>query len=270
MSRFPFTPLDWSDPASWTAAYKIGWPRNRLIRLGYHRAVLFPEAARRAGDLIRKLGLTDRSSVVVVGAAYGWTVEAMAAAVPGIKVVGTDISSLIHTEKAKTETADYEAAIVKAGLDPKSGDGAAHLALMDDGGTRGRTTVVNEDGESAGSMTAIKDALGSGTVDWVITEGVLQGFTDAEAAAWATKIGGMAANVLHILTPRASIKDQDTGAEIGQIDSDGSVFATIGGRRVQKQAGIANWKWMHEWRTLLDAAGLTAHKLTTLNTRELV
>lgn len=206
----------WDTKAEWDANYRIGAEgatgRTRHgpeVKLNYARSVVMPYCQARAEGMPTLFGWSAPGpTIVIVGAAFGWTVEALEA-LGYTSVVGTDISTYVHTEKAATEEADIEAAITVAGLDPSTGEGAALKARFFDGGNRTRTSrsVLDEDGTTNTSRKNIKSALGLGngdTIDWAITEGVLSSLSDLEAQALSEDAHLYAANIAHFVhTPSA-------------------------------------------------------------------
>jgi hypothetical protein len=158
-------------------------------------------ATRYATQVIPLLGLTATDTVLLVGAAYGWEVEAFKAALPGITCVGTETSSYIHSVAAETETLELRTIISLAGLDPDTGEGAAILAEIDDGGIRMRETVLNEGLQNNGSRNRVKNSWGGGNADWAISMQVLPWITDQEALDLSANMHLVANNVAHLTRP---------------------------------------------------------------------
>lgn len=192
--------VDASDPAVWSNAYQIGYPKNRRVRLNYDRAVMLPIARRHAEGLVRALGLADGQSLGIAGGGFGWIAEELARLLPSSRIITTDTSSLVHAQKDLPATANYRAAIAKAGLDPDSGEGAALLADMDDGGAQARVTIVDEDLSNNSSRNRVRQAVG-GALDWAISEEVLPWLIDDECVALDGWMHDLAPNVAHLLTP---------------------------------------------------------------------
>ncbi len=197
--------VDASDPAVWSNAYQIGYPKNRRVRLNYDRAVMLPIARRHAEGLVRALGLTDGQRIGIAGGGFGWTAEELARLLPNSRIVTTDTSSWVHANKDLPATANYRAAIQKAGLDPDSGGGAALLAEMDDGGAQARVTILDEELSNDGSRNRVRQAVG-GTLDWAISEEVLPWLVDNECVELDGWMRRLAPNIAHLLTPyRANV-----------------------------------------------------------------
>lgn len=75
-----------------------GHPNTREeIRLHYERAALWPDMVRRAGFFAQHFGLTSTSRVLLVGAGFGWTVEALGNL--GVRAIGTDTSPYVQANK---------------------------------------------------------------------------------------------------------------------------------------------------------------------------
>ena len=184
---------DWNLQATWDAAYSIGaegdtgHPSTRAeVKLGYHRAAMLPYCRMRAAGITQALGWTPPGpSIILVGAGFGWTAEALEA-LGYTRVLSLDVSTYVQGTKAGTEATEVDARIVGVGLDPAAGEGAALRARFLDGGARARASrgVLNEDGNSGQSRGRIRQALGlagNQKADWGVSESVLESLTDAEA-----------------------------------------------------------------------------------------
>ena len=159
-----------------------GHPNTRpAIRLHYHRYVLYPEMLRRAQFFISQFGLTSADKVLVVGAGFGWTVEALNDL--GIETVGTDVSQYIQGNKGTSEDAEISDAISLTGMNPANGEGLVHFnRLRGAGGARCKATVLNEDSSNNASRNRVKRALTNGSFTLVITEDLVTSLTDSECA----------------------------------------------------------------------------------------
>lgn len=217
--------------ADFDEAYDIGtgWfgPLGE-VRLHYHRAVLRDEAGRRAQALVSALGITATDATVIVGCGFGWTVEAW----PHPSVVGVDTSAYVHDAKAGSETQEIRDAITAAGLDPDRDKGAEALAALDDGGSRARVVVIEEDINLGRAKKTISDALGTRSVDWAISESVIESLEDTEATDLGAAMGKVATNCAHLV---------DVDMTVNELSF--------------------NRKSASEWRALFDRAGLTGHRL---------
>jgi len=163
-----------------------GHPNTRPgIRLHYNRYVMYPELLRRAQFFVSHFNLTAADRILVVGAGFGWTVEALQGM--GLTVIGTDISPYIIGNKDLSEDSEISAAITAVGLSPTSGEGLAHFNRLRGDGVRSRGTVLNEDSSSNQSRNRVKAALGSSPTI-AITEDVLTSLSDAECVGLQTQI----------------------------------------------------------------------------------
>ena len=171
------------------------------MKFGFHRYFRMQVAMRYATQVVPLLGLTATDTLLVVGAAYGWEVEAFKSVLPFLLVVGTETSSYIHSVAGETETVELRFIIQQAGLDPDSGEGAAILAEIDDGGLRMRETVLNESMSNNGSRNRVKDSWGGGKADWAISMQVLSWLDDQECIDMADRMHLVANNVAHLTKP---------------------------------------------------------------------
>lgn len=237
---------DWDDPATWARWYDVS-PRilSKLatdgeIRLTYSRVVLQPHAVKLAAALEAAFGWTPAvdPTIGIMGAGYGWTVEALEA-LGYTRVVGADISSYIQDRQGSTEEADIDAAITAAGFDPASGPGLLHKnSIWTDPGNRGRSSrgVKNEDARTPGSRNRLKSSIGLGPqddVDWLLSEYLIETATDAEILSQLATYDDLGTNLVHIIS-----------------EADGSRSETDG-----------NWKGVAGWRTFLDDNGFSLHQL---------
>ena len=101
---------------------------------------------------------------LIVGAGFGWGVEAFITHTGVTNTIGIDVSAYIHAEKDNSEEAELRQAVTDAGLDPDSGRGAwiiQQLLDMRGPGARCKTIVLDEDAQTNTSRQAIKSALGA-------------------------------------------------------------------------------------------------------------
>lgn len=159
---------------------------------------------------VQALGLTTAHNVVVAGCGFGWQVEELN--LRGIKAVGLEISTWIWGLHNQTETTAIRGYITAAGLNPDSGDGAAILAALDDGGIRTRAVapgdppnlgILNETASNNLSRNRIKTALtGSinGTVHFVITDDVLSVLDDVTGNAYRNNLSSLGGQVVHYVS----------------------------------------------------------------------
>ena len=227
---------DWNLPETWDAAYSIGAEGDTghsgsrsEVKLGYHRRVMLPVCRNRAIGIAQALGwIPPGPSIVIVGAGFGWTAEVLEE-MGFTRVVGIDLSTYIQGRKDGTEEADIDGRITGVGLNPGAGEGAALKARFFDGGARTRASrgVRNEDGATGGSRNRIRQALGlsgSQSVDWGLSESVLESLTDAEALQGSSIAHQYCTSVAHYVV-------------------------TL---REGNHSGY-NWKTLEDWKTLIPA-----------------
>lgn len=173
--------------ADYDAAYSISaegpWgvtrPREREVRLSYCRCVVEPYNQATAKLLKERFSLGQDSAVVIVGAGFGWTIEALATL--GIaRIVGTETSSWIHEAKNTTEREEVAEKVAEVGADPVLVDKI--LALGGADRPRCVSTVLNEDINSYESHKRVIEAIGIQPTH-VISEYVLDDFNPVEGLA---------------------------------------------------------------------------------------
>jgi hypothetical protein len=130
------------------------------VILHYHRFFMSPILADMWARLAPILNIASTEHVLIVGAGFGWGVEAFIAET-GCTTVGIDVSDYINAEKNNTEETEIDAAIVAAGLDPAAGRGAAIKAYVYDAQPRTNVIVLQENAQTNTSRQAIRAALGN-------------------------------------------------------------------------------------------------------------
>lgn len=208
-----------------------GHPNTRdEVRLVYARKHVVPILRERWAWLVPLLGLTSTSSVCLIGAGYGYSLEILAEL--GItRVIGTEPSTL-RTKASQSEDADIQAAIQAVGLTIATGDGLTlYNALRDRPGTARCTRasdLLNEDMSSAASRNRVRNALSAkGGASWdVITENVLTVLSDAECVTLSTRAHQLSgvSRVIHLVSTTMASGFQNP---------------------------IYNWKTMQQWKALL-------------------
>ncbi len=194
---------------------------RREVKLNYHREVMLPFHDQWWSTIIPILGLTSADRVVLVGAGFGWGVEKLEEKVPGITVVGVDISDYIHDEKNNDERVDVEAACLAVGLGPTDPRTIELVGIYVQPGPRMKVNVRNEDLLSNGSRNRIRQALGNTFPTRIITEDMIQTLTDAEIAAWKAEIDPIGAEVIHAVSGSADLTaiNAKTGHKVIHMNS---------------------------------------------------
>lgn len=199
--------------AGWTKAdydlnYDIGaegewgYPNTRAeVRLHYNWGIMQPLQQKWWANLVPLLGITAADRVCVIGAGFGWGVEALLAEAPGVTAIGIDISDYINAEKGTDEDADLDAAITAVGLDPATDRGAQIKTRFRRDGPRAKVTILQEDLSNNGSRNRVRNAIGGLDPTWIITEDTVQTMPDAELTqytGYANDFTG--AQVVHFLS----------------------------------------------------------------------
>jgi hypothetical protein len=197
--------------AGWTkaefdAAYKF-LPESRMggrpagtepVRLHYVRAFVEPILRARWEQIVPAiLNITAADHVVIIGAGFGWGVEILAE-LTGANVIGLDVSDYIQAEKGTDEIADYDTAMIAAGLDPNGPRAMAIKAKYAKPGARSNIVVLNEDMRDNQSRNAIRRTLGNQTPTHLVTEDSIQLFDDAAIAEFVARVAPVGAQVSHI------------------------------------------------------------------------
>jgi hypothetical protein len=234
--------VDWNLRATFDAAYDVGFTDHGgpPVQLRYHRAVLFPDALNRARALAEILSITSADTVCVVGAAFGWTAEALQQTT-GCQAAGVDTSRWIQDARGASEETELDAAIVAAGLNPAADLGAvAKQMLVERGGgpgNRGRLTVLSEQLNNNASRIRVRGLFSSGRITVVVTDDFISGLSDAEVATIAGRVAQL---------------------DPGNIRVFGHYLTTTGTTNGNTSYAGVNWKSGPAWRTFLDGLGLTA------------
>lgn len=190
------------------------------FRCHYHKAMMKPVLATMWANIQPVLQIQSTDYVAIVGAGFGWGVEA-AIAETGATIVGVDISDYIATEQGNTETAELRALITANGLDPDTGRGAEILAFLDDGQPRSNVVVLQEDMQTNQSRNAIRSALGNNNPTVVVFEDLVDDTTTDQEITAANNYANLWAGQQRIIwiyrgTPLRSLQDLQTltGSEV--------------------------------------------------------
>lgn len=204
---------------------------SQPVRINYHKYSMHPILANRWSVIAPILSIAPAERVLIVGAGFGWGVEAFISET-GCTTVGIDISDYIQAEKSNTEEAEIRAAIIAAGWDPDSGHGAQVLAGVCDFQPRTNVIVLNEDAQTNTSRNAIRQALGGWPTVCIVEDMIDESTTDQEIVQLNNALNLFAGSqrVIYITNGQATRTMQDlqtlTGAEV--ISSRGDVY--LGGQ----------------------------------------
>ena len=133
------------------------------VRLHYHRGIIKPQLEEYWKNLVPSVyDIKSTDTVVIVGAAFGWGVEALIA-LTGANVTGVDISDWIASAQNTSEESEIDACITLAGLDPTQGRGLEIKNKYYIPGPRCTTTILNDD---------IQNVVNEYNPDWMIEESI--------------------------------------------------------------------------------------------------
>jgi SAM-dependent methyltransferase len=228
-----------------------GHPNTRNgVFLVYPRKFVLDMMRERWAWLAPALGLTATSSLIIVGCAYGYQIEALAEL--GItRVIGTETSTAMRTRLAQSEDAEIQAALAADGLTHTSGRGQELYNLWNVRAGQARSAraadILNEDLANNGSRNNVRNAIqAKGGTSWdVITENVLTVLSDAECTTLAGRARSLSgiSRLIHLVsttTPKRQRGDLSLPP-------------------------IYNWKSVAEWKALIPA-----DTFVSLYTREIL
>lgn len=201
-------------------------PGEQPVRLNYHKYCMGPILADRWANMAPVLNIASTELVLIVGAGFGWGVEAFINET-GCTTVGIDVSDYIDAEKANTEEAEVRAAIIAAGHDPDSGHGAVVLAGVCDFQPRSNVIILKEDASTNTSRQAIRAALGNWPTVCILEDLIDEATTDGEITLVNNAMDNFAGTqrIIWVFNGNATRTMQDlqtlTGAEV--ISTDGTV-----------------------------------------------
>ena len=187
----------------------IGLKAPTKVRLRYHSAHIKPMLVNRWSNIVPALlNIQSTDKVVVVGAAFGWGVDALVAQT-GCTAVGVDISDYIATAGLTDENAQLIASIQEVpeymgispqGLSPR-GQAIYDFYAVPDGVARTISVVLKEDMFTPKSRNEVKKALGNAAPTFIVTEDMIQQLSDVEITAWVTEAEKLpGATIAHIIS----------------------------------------------------------------------
>ena len=232
--------------ADFDADYNVGaepdgHPGTRQkIRVGYVRAGMWPYAVNRAAKLVELFAWPTSTPILVVGAGYAWTAEALETIHGYTNIVTTDTSPHVQATQDQGDESLIDAAITAVGLDPAMGEGLAKKNAIWTAGPRRRHSrdVKDEDLSNNGSRNRIRNVLGS--VDVAISENVATVLDDSEVtqiADWIDNVDSLS-QVIHLVTELLPDHNQNP---------------------------VFNWKSLADWKALVPS-----HTWVSLNTWEVL
>ena len=187
-----WTKADYDNSYRWRVErYMGGHPNTRPeVVVRYHRWAMAPLLANRWAVLQPVLNILSTDHVCVVGAGFGWGVDALIAE-SSATVVGIDISDYIAAEQGTTEESELRSQVVAAGLDPDTGRGLEVMNFIFDGQPRSNVVVLQNDAASGPQRKEVRTALGGNWPSVVIAENVIDDtWTDNEIVSMRDSMNG--------------------------------------------------------------------------------
>ena len=175
--------------AQYDAAYRFrveryfgGHPNTRPeVVVHYHKWGMQPILAQMWANIQPVLNILTTDHLCIVGAGFGWGVDAATIEVAPANIVGIDISDYIAAEQTNTEETELQAQITSAALDPDTGRGLEIMGHIYDGQPRSNVVVLQNDAASGPQRQAIRTALGGNWPSVVVYEDIVDDtWTDAE------------------------------------------------------------------------------------------
>ena len=142
------------------------------VYIRYHKLFMQPILANMWATLQPILNILSTDFVCVVGAGFGWGVEAVVVET-GATVVGIDISDYIATAQSTTEESELRAEVTAAGLDPDTGRGLEVMNFIYDAQPRSSVIVLQNDAASGPQRKVIRTALGGNWPSVVVYENIV-------------------------------------------------------------------------------------------------
>lgn len=206
------------------------------IKMGYCRAAFYPAGQRRAQKLVDIFGWPTDTKILIVGAGYAFTAEALEVEHDYANIVTTDTSPHIQATQDQDEETEVNAAISAVGLNPASGEGLAKKNAIWTPGNRRRhsRSIQNEALNNNGSRNRIRSVLNG--VQVAISEEVVTLLDDSEV----TQLAGW-------------IDAVDTGMDVIHLTTELLPDTT--------QDPLFNWKLLADWKALVPT-----HTWVSLNT----
>lgn len=242
------SPRDWNLAATWLDELNFKSHTKRVdktlprvwVRYDAARAVQMSSwVPQWADSLIAGIGFTQSDAVVIGGVGFGWIVEELRNR--GYNVVGLETSTWIWSLANQTETTALRGYITAAGLDPDTGDGAALMSVLDDGGVRMRTDkVLDETPGPTPSNNRIKAALNISSqtdVDHLITFDIMSVVDETTVGnAYRNALTSLGGTVTHWISSSETTRSRMEWGNWKTIDEWKAVFPSdqvqMAGRKV--------------------------------------
>ncbi len=139
----------------------------------YHRLAMQIPLANMWAAVQPVLNILTTDHLCIVGAGFGWGVDAAIVEVSPANIVGIDISDYIAAEQGNTEEAELRAEVALVGLDPDTGRGLDVMNFIFDGQPRSNVVVLQNGAASGPQRAAIRVALGGNWPSVVVYENIV-------------------------------------------------------------------------------------------------
>lgn len=139
----------------------------------YHKLAMQGLMANMWASVQPVLNILTTDHLCIVGAGFGWGVDATIVEVAPANIVGIDISDYIAAEQGNTEEAELRAEVALVGLDPDTGRGLEIMNFIFDGQPRSNVVVLQNDAASGPQRAAIRVALGGNWPSVVVYENIV-------------------------------------------------------------------------------------------------
>ena len=202
------------------------------VFIHYHKWSMAPILAQMWANVQPVLNILTTDHLCIVGAGFGWGVDAAISEVSPANIVGIDLSDYIAAEMGNTEEAELRDYVTTATLDPDTGRGLEVMNFISDGQPRNNVVVLQNSASDANERQLIRDALGGEWPTVVVYENIVddtwtdQDITNARNAG--NGFGG-SQRLIWIYKPTAARSGQDiidllpAGSEVIQTDGRGYI-----------------------------------------------
>lgn len=143
------------------------------VFIHYHKWTMVPILAQMWANIQPVLNILSTDNVCIIGAGFGWGVDAVIAEVAPANIVGVDISDYIAAEMGNTEEAELRDHVTTAGLDPDTGRGLDVMNFISDGQPRNNIVVLQNSASTANERQEIRTALGGNWPSVCVAENIV-------------------------------------------------------------------------------------------------
>ena len=212
----------------------MGYPASRMpVRMQYHRCVMMEMKRGHAAIVANEL--PGGSTVLVIGAGFGWLEEILREMRADLHIVSSEISEYVHSVKNTTEQKDIEDNMTAVGLTVEDERWHELMGICLDG-KRSRVSLFAHDITNLTGRESLIQLIDTDVYDYVITEDVLPCIT-GDASDLLVNCEVMGNNVIHFLTPGDPDINQHEGYQ---------------------------WSTIPEWGNSLESSGFGTQKVVSL------